>query len=166
MSVRLVFSARGWGRRGLIWLALWLALEILLMKLVAARIGWGGTIALMAVKGGLGLALIGWLGARSLRKFRDLGSLRVESAGLSGLFTLLSAILLALPGLVPMLLAIVLFAPSVRLALVRRFASAAAPADPREIDLSEGEWREIRTRKLTKRSRERKASLETGPPSV
>lgn len=152
-------------RAGLILLLGWLALEAALLHLVAERIGWGSTIAALTVKGGLGLLILGWLTMRGLGRLRGrLDPADMLQKGISAGFGISSAILIALPGLVPTTLGIALFSPSLRSWILRRF-SAKQPSNPREIALDEGEWRELRRRKARK-SKPGASSLEAKPPSV
>lgn len=152
-------------RAGLILLLGWLALEAVLLHLVAERIGWGSTIAILTVKGGLGLLILGWLTLRGLGRLRG----RLEPGdmlrrGISAGFGIASAILIALPGLVPAAAGIALFSPSLRGWVIRRFSVKDA-GNPREIVLEDGEWRELRRRKPRK-AKAAASSLEAKPPSV
>lgn len=157
-------------RAGVILLLGWLLLEIALLQLVAARIGWGATLAFLSIKGGAGLILVGYMALRGISKLKSVAQLTPGASGFKTVFGVVSGILITLPGLIPPLLGIILFSPSVQTRVLRRFFGARKgahrPASPREIDLDSGEWREIRRKKLATRARSRKASLEAGPPSV
>lgn len=169
-------------RAGVILLLGWLLLEIALLQLVAARIGWGATLAFLSIKGGAGLILVGYMTLRGFSKLKSMARRKPDApdpgitglgtvSGLGAVFGVISGILITLPGLIPPLLGIVLLSPSVQGGLLRRFSGAGkragrATSPPREIDLESGEWREIRRKKLATRARSRKASLEAGPPSV
>lgn len=157
-------------RAGSILLAGWLLLEIALLQLVAARIGWGATLAFLSIKGGLGLLVIGIMTVRGFSRLKSISQLKPGATGLRTIFGVVSGILITLPGLIPPLLGIALFSPSLQHAVLRRFPGAKQAAPSRDIDLDEGEWREVRRRKLSTRlstrARSRKASLEAKPPSV
>jgi UPF0716 family protein affecting phage T7 exclusion len=151
-------------------LAGWLLLEFVLMQLIAARIGWGATLAFLSVKGGAGLLLVGVLTARGLRR---LSRGELTRAGGSVGFGIASAVLITLPGIFPTLLGIALFAPSFRAALLKRFTPTpeGKAQGPREIDLEDSEWRELRARRLAKKTKPRGKpsqtdALEAKPPSV
>jgi UPF0716 family protein affecting phage T7 exclusion len=155
-------------RAAFLLIAGWLVLEYALMQLVAARIGWGATLAFLSVKGGVGLLLVGMLTAQGLRR---LGRKSVTGAGSSLGFGVVSGVLITLPGLAPTLVGIALFAPSVRSFVLRRFKPAQAQPAPRNIDLEEHQYRELRTRRIAKRTKSRRAipqtdALEAKPPSV
>ena len=152
-------------RAGLILLLGWLALEAVLLHLVAERIGWGLTIAILTVKGGLGLLILGWLTMRGLGRLRGrLDPNDMLRSGISAGFGIASAILIALPGLVPTALGIALFSPSLRGWIIRKFARKKAE-NRQEVVLEEGEWREVRRRKPRK-VKAAASSLEVKPPSV
>lgn len=162
------------GRATLLLVAGWLVLEYALMQLVAARIGWGATLAFLSVKGGAGLLLVGVL---TIRGLRSLGKNGFTRAGSGVMFGVISGVLITLPGLAPSLLGIALFAPSVRAALLKRFKPDVSHQAPRDIDLTDDQWREVRTRRIAKKSKSRNAApapdtleakhaLEAKPPSV
>lgn len=157
-------------RAGGILLAGWLLLEIALLQLVAARVGWGATLAFLSIKGGIGLLVIGIMTMRGFSRLKSVSQLKPGTMGLRMIFGVVSGILITLPGLIPPLLGIGLFSPSLQHAVLRRFLGVKKPAPSRDIDLDEGEWREVRRRKLSTklstRARSRKASLEAKPPSV
>lgn len=157
-------GARRLIRAGLVLALGWIALEIALANLVADRIGWGATIALLAVKGGAGLLLVGLFVWRGLKRLRNSGQGLVRS-GVEAGFCVASAVLVALPGLMPALLGIALFSPTLRLRVLAWLRPVRAGAD-REIDLSASEWREIRTRRKRAPQGKRDPSLEGRPPSV
>ncbi len=171
-----LFQARGrFFRAALILLAGWLLLETALLQLVAARIGWGATLVFLSIKGGIGLFLIGFLTIRGFSRLRqnietkNFGGLP-GSGSLRAIFGIASGILITLPGLIPPLLGVILFSPSVQQAVLKRFLGAASGTaeKPRskEFDLEADEWQEIRRKKLATKARPRKASLEAKPPSV
>jgi UPF0716 family protein affecting phage T7 exclusion len=173
MAFPLLLSGRI-GRATLLLVAGWLVLEYALMQLVAARIGWGATLAFLSVKGGAGLLLVGFLTVKGLR---NLGKTGFSRSGSNLMFSVISGVLITLPGLAPTLVGIALFAPSLRAALLKRFRPAQKREVPRDIDLSEDQWREVRTRRIAKRAKSRaipasrnagesKHALETKPPSV
>lgn len=154
-------------RFGLLALVFWVVLEVMLAKLIANRFGWGTTILLHTIKGGLGLLLIGLLLASGLKRLRE--SLRageIVQGGSSVLFPLASAILITLPGLVPAMIGLMLFSPSIRTLIRQKIAGKAAQQGPGEIDLSADEWHETKKPTRIRRAIQRKASLEREPPSV
>ncbi len=161
--------SRRWLRAAVILGAGWLVLEFVLAQLIAARIGWGATVLLVSIKGGIGILMVGALALGGLKRLGRGGGMRLDLA-----FGLASAILITLPGLVPTLLGIALFAPSLRCALLRRFRPAAQAA-PRQFDLAPREWRELRSRRIARRTKarlngrqtpEQSNTLEAKPPSV
>lgn len=168
--------APGQGKRlarlALLALLLWIALELLLMKLIANRFGWGTTVLLHMLKGGFGLLLVGWLTLRGLTKLRNaLASGVMSEKGLAFGFPVASAVLIAIPGLIPALFGLALFSPSLRGLVLRRFTGERRAGGPQEIDLDADEWQETRTSRIRKPRQPRKtvesnASLESGPPSV
>jgi len=154
-------------RAAIILLGGWLVLEFALLQLVATRIGWGATMAFLSVKGGIGLLIIGFMIARGMRHLRQAGTLRMAITGQKGIFAVISGILITLPGLLPPLAGIALFSPSAQKAVLSWFLrDKANPKAPRDFDLDDSEWREVKRRKLVQRKPSRKASLETKPPSV
>ncbi len=161
------FSIRGrWLRAGTILLGGWLVLEIALIQLVAARIGWGATLAFLSIKGGIGLFLIGFLTIRGFSQLKPGAGFLTGRGSFQAFFGVASGILITLPGLIPPLLGVALFAPSLQNAILKRLFGAIETSSPREIDLDAGEWQEVRRRKPATKPRPRKPSLEAGPPSV
>jgi UPF0716 family protein affecting phage T7 exclusion len=155
-------------RLGVILLGLWIVLELLLMKLIANRLGWGTTILIHVLKGGVGLLALGWLiirGMRGVRAVLDGSVRRLNSVGAFG-FPIASAVLVAMPGLVPAMFGIALFSPSLRRVVSERFTGQTHAESPGEIDLDPSEWRETRKPKKPRRAIEGKATLESRPPSV
>lgn len=145
----------------LILLAGWLVLEFVLLELLAARIGWGAVMIILSPKGGLGLIFLIGLTLFAARQFRQ--AKRADGI----MFPLISGILVALPGLFPMLVGIALFSPSLRNGLRGWWARRSQPAeDPRMLELPATEWKEIGTKKPRKRAKSTKARLEGQPPSV
>jgi len=143
-------------RAGVILLAGWLLLETALLQLIAARIGWGMTLAFLSVKGGVGLLLIAVLA------WRGFHSIRANAAGpgersLRAGFGVASGILITLPGVVPPLIGIALFSPSLQGTILARFRRREPSGPPRQIDLSAEEWRETRRRKLAPSRRKPKS---------
>jgi UPF0716 family protein affecting phage T7 exclusion len=110
-----------WRRAGLILIGGWLVLEVALAQLLAARLGWGLTLTLQALKGGFALLLLGFFGLQALTRFargETRGKLRTfRAAG----FGLMSLILFALPGWLPTLLGLALFSPSLQHEILRRW---------------------------------------------
>lgn len=166
------FIIRG---RGLMAIVLpWLVLEAILLALVIHRFGWGLTILALIVKGIGGLALLGYLAARGMRRMtrggpREMGAASVVGAG----FRFASALMIAAPGFIPALVGLALFSPSVRTRILRLIGNRGArQADPRIIDLEDSAWSEVRTRRPRKPRAHRSdgeaqpPSLEAGPPSV
>jgi UPF0716 family protein affecting phage T7 exclusion len=154
-------------RAGAILLAGWLLLEIALMQLVAARIGWAATLALLSIKGGLGLLIIGIMTVRGFRRLKSISEFKAGATSFRTVFGLASGILITLPGLIPPLIGIALFTPSLQHWVLRRITTARSePGQGKNIDLPEHEWQEIRRKKLATKARSRKASLEAKPPSV
>lgn len=139
-------------RAGAILLIGWIALEIALAQLLAARIGWGALILLMTIKGGAGLLLVG---VAMIAGLRNIAAAARDGAGLPTIqaagFTVASAVLLVLPGIAPTFLAGALFAPSLRAWLVALWHKRHQEPDPREIDLSATEWREVGSKKPARR---------------
>jgi UPF0716 family protein affecting phage T7 exclusion len=164
----MAFSIRGrFLRAGAVLLAGWLMLEIVLMQLVAARIGWGAVLSLLILKGGAGLLLVAWLTMRGLSKLRaSLSGSGIEANGIQAAFWVASAILITLPGFIPALAGIMLLTPSLQRAIINRFRGGGTSDDPKAFDLEAADWKEIRRKKLVGTSKSRKASLEAGPPSV
>jgi len=153
-------------RAGVILLAGWLVLEIALLQLVAARLGWGSTLAFLSIKGGVGLFLIGFMTFRGFSRLKSVSQLKPGASGLKTVFGVISGILITLPGLIPPLIGIALFSPSAQNAVLKRFFGKKEAPSSRDIDLDDGEWREVRRKKLATRPRSRKAPLEAKPPSV
>jgi UPF0716 family protein affecting phage T7 exclusion len=149
-------NSRFW-RAALILLGGWLVLEIALMQLVSARIGWGATLAFLSIKGGIGLVLIGFLAFRGLAALKNPANRVPGSQSIRTGFGVASGILITLPGLVPPLVGIALFSPSLQNAIVARFGRPKPAPSPKAIDLEAGDYREIRRKKLTTRRRARKS---------
>lgn len=143
--------SKRWLRAALLLLAGWLVLEYALGHLIAERIGWGLTILLLSIKGGLGLLMVGALALGGLKRLGK-GGQGPGRGGIDLAFSLASAILITLPGIVPTLCGIALFAPSLRAAILRKFR-APAPEMPRDMDLAPQDWRELRTRRLTRKTK-------------
>ena len=148
----------------LILVAGWMLLEFVLLELLAARLGWGLVLALVSLKGGLGLialVLITLLARRAARGRQGLD--RIAALG----FPMASGILIALPGLIPMLLGIALFSPSLRKAVIAGWQRRSGGAkDPRFFELPATEWKEIGAKKTRRSAKSVKRPLEGQPPSV
>jgi UPF0716 family protein affecting phage T7 exclusion len=159
--LRSVFPAL---RPFLILIAGWMVLEFVLLELLAARIGWGTVLVLVSLKGGLGLialVLITVLAGRAARRRQGVDRIAALT------FPLASGILIALPGLIPMLVGIALFSPSLRNTVSdwwRRRSDETG--DPRLLDLPASEWKEIGAKKSRRKAKSAKAPLEGQPPSV
>jgi UPF0716 family protein affecting phage T7 exclusion len=156
MPRRIGTSRRIW-RAGLILLGGWLLLEVALLQLVSARVGWGITLAFLSIKGGIGLVLVGVLAYRGFNSLRNPAGDRPGGRSISAGFGVASGILITLPGLLPPLLGIALLSPSLQSAILARFAPAPATGSPKAFDLEASDWREIRRRKLSARRRPRKS---------
>lgn len=142
-------SSRRWLRAGLLLGAGWLVLEYALGHLIAERIGWGLTVLLLSIKGGIGILLVG---AVALGGLKRLGKDAPGKRSIDLAFRLASAILITLPGIVPTLLGIALFAPSLRSALLARFR-AKAEVPSRDLELAPQDWREVRTRRVARKAK-------------
>lgn len=146
-------------------------LEYALGHLIADRIGWGLTVLLLSIKGGIGILLVG---AVALGGLKRLGKGTPGRQGIDLGFSLASAILITLPGIVPTLVGISLFAPSVRNAVLARFRPKTEEPS-RDLELAPQDWREVRTRRLPRKTKPRLKgatsaaegnTLEAKPPSV
>jgi UPF0716 family protein affecting phage T7 exclusion len=122
----------------------WVLLEYVLFAALARHIGTPGALLFHVLKGGLGLLLLAVALRRFGRGFKAAmrqGGVTVATGNVAA--AVVGAILIALPGLVPSLFGLALFAPSLRaLILARLFGRG--PARPREIVLDRGDWREER----------------------
>ena len=157
----------GWSRRLRLAILGWIILELALAKLIAVRFGWGPVVVLHALKGGVGLLLCGLVVMHGFRRLGRWLQAPERSDGPQRLgFHVASAVLMAIPGLVPMLVGIALFSPSMRAWLSARFGPQGRDSGPREIDLDIGEWRETRKPKRLRKAISRKPTLEGEPPSV
>lgn len=129
-------------RRPIIWIALWLVLEALIIKLAAGHLGLGATFVLLFAKSGIGLFLVIWMTGRAFMRLpgSGFGIARLEKIG----FGVLAGLMLMMPGFVLSLLALALMAPGMRRTIVSRFTP---PPDDGIITLEPGEWREIEPEK-------------------
>lgn len=129
-------------RRPVIWIALWLVLEALIIKLTAGYLGLGTTFLLLFAKSGIGLFLVIWMTGRAFMRMPRTGFsiARFERIG----FGVLAGLMLMMPGFVLSLLVLALIAPGVRSVIMSRFAP---PPDDGTITLEPGEWREIEPEK-------------------
>ncbi len=129
---------------GLLVFALWIAGEIILFNLVADWTGGGLAFFLLVMKSVLGIVFV----KRALtRKLFDMlrrgGIVALEGAAATEAWLKgLGAALIVAPGFLTGLGGLALLTPSVRRWLVAR--SGAKPVNPREIQLSAEEWREVR----------------------
>jgi len=129
---------------GLVVFALWIGAEILTFNLVAAWTGGGAAFFLLVMKSVLGFVFV----KRALtRKLFDLLRRRRAGIALEGSpaveawLKALGAALLVAPGFVTGIAGLALLTPSVRRALARR--AGAKPVNPREIQLTPEEWRDV-----------------------
>lgn len=143
--------SRRWLRAAVLLGAGWLVLEFVLGQLIAERIGGGPTVLFLSIKGGIGILMVGALALSGLKRLGKGGPGR---KGLDLAFSLASAVLITLPGLVPTLIGIALFAPSVRSWVLRQFKTG-APEAPRDFDLAPNDWREVRTRRIARKTKPR-----------
>ena len=137
-------------RAGLILVLGWVALEAAFAKLVANSFGWGFTVALHSIKGGIGLILLGVIGGSALMRLAR-GSHKLSIHGISQTgFGLLSAVLIALPGLIPALIGLALYSPSMRVKCLAWFRPL-RKSPPRQIELAPADYKELRARRPRKR---------------
>jgi hypothetical protein len=129
-------------RRPLIWIALWLVLEALIIKLIAGHLGLGSTFLLLFAKSGVGLFLVVWMTGRAFLRMPRTGFsiARFERIG----FGVLAGLMLMMPGFVLSFLVLALIAPGVRRMIINRMTP---PPDDGTIVLEPGEWREIEPEK-------------------
>lgn len=129
---------------GILLFALWIGAEIIAFNLVGGWVGGGAAFFLLVMKSVLGAVFV----KRALtRKLFDL--LRRRSAGIvfegaaAGEAWLkgLGGALLVAPGFLTGAAGLALLTPSFRRWLVRR--AGRRPGNPREIELSSEEWREV-----------------------
>jgi UPF0716 family protein affecting phage T7 exclusion len=128
----------------------WIALEYILFSALSGLIGGFAAVLFHVAKGGVGLVLLALvvrrvglrLSAGALKPGRIAASAGELAAGVLG------AMLIAVPGILPMLAGLALFAPSVRAKIARRFTASALederPARPGEVELDRSEWREAK----------------------
>jgi UPF0716 family protein affecting phage T7 exclusion len=131
-------------------------LELLLLLLVAAWLGWLLALVLFLATSVLGVLLLQRSGRADLDRLRQAfahGGWRALHLETPGLANVLGAILLVFPGFITDLLGAALFLPQ-----FRRWAAAALgrarrqhPAGRQVIDLEPGEWRELPDRKPRRR---------------
>lgn len=131
-------GAQGFVLRPGLWLLLWMALEGGVFALLSQKFGLGTVILAAIAKSALGLFALVWLTGRSLLKVSAPGFrlIQLERLGTG----MLLALAMMMPGFVLSLLALVLLAPGLRAAVIRR---ATPPRREEVIDLEPGEWREI-----------------------
>lgn len=128
----------------------WIAVEALLFWLMAGAIGFFPTLLLLTVKGVGGFMLLaanlrGILGKVALGGLRN-GLAAVSDAG----FAALGAFLIFLPGFMTTLAGLALFAPSVRMGLVRWLSREKKRGGGDGIlSLDPQEWREVETDRPT-----------------
>jgi UPF0716 protein FxsA len=137
---------------GLLVFAAWIAAEIAAFNLVAAWTGGGIAFFLLVMKTVLGAVFVQRVVKRKLFSLLQRGAVVLEGAEASETWLKgLGALLMVLPGFVTGLAGLALLTPSVRRALAGR---AGRKANPRDIDLGEGDWREVaeEPRKRVRRS--------------
>ncbi|CAN1569312.1 FxsA Protein affecting phage T7 exclusion by the F plasmid [Rhabdaerophilaceae bacterium] len=141
MNVPLAGSGAWFIRRPGFWFLLWLGLEFVLISLLANRFGLGLTLLALVLKSGAGLLSLGILMSRALSRLPagGLSPQRIIQMG----FGVLAGVLLAMPGLVLTILALLLLAPSIRALIASRFMKTAAPEDDGIVTLQPDEWRDI-----------------------
>jgi UPF0716 family protein affecting phage T7 exclusion len=129
---------------GLIAFALWIAAEIIAFNLVASWTGGGVAFFLFVMKSVLGVVFVKRLVTRKIFETlrRGGGSFHIEgTAATEAWLKGLGGFLLIFPGFVAGLVGLALLTPSVRRWIARR--GAARQANPRDIELSAQEWREV-----------------------
>jgi UPF0716 family protein affecting phage T7 exclusion len=128
---------------GLIAFAAWIAAEIFAFNLVASWTGGGIAFFLFVMKSVLGVVFVKRLVTRKILETlrRGGGSLHVEGpAATEAWLKGLGGFLLIFPGFVAGLVGLALLTPSVRRWLAAR---GARRENPRDIELSAQEWREV-----------------------
>jgi UPF0716 family protein affecting phage T7 exclusion len=129
---------------GLLLFAAWIAAEIVAFNLVSSWVGGGLAFFLLVMKSVLGAVLVKRLVSAKIVDMirRRQGPVVLEGAGaLDAFLKGIGGALLIVPGFAAGLAGLALLTPSVRRLLVRH--SAGKAATPREIDLTEGDWREM-----------------------
>jgi UPF0716 family protein affecting phage T7 exclusion len=127
---------------GLIAFAAWIAAEIMAFNLVASWTGGGMAFFLLVMKSVLGALFV----RRALRR-KVVDLLRRGSVTLDGPDAVrawvkgLGGALLILPGFAAGLVGLALLTPSVQRWIAAR--SGVKPASPRDIDLTDSDWREV-----------------------
>jgi UPF0716 protein FxsA len=132
---------------GLLVFALWIGAEIVVFNLVAGWVGGGFAFFLLVMKSVFGLVFIKRAVTRKLfdiLRRRGAGFVLEGASATEAWLKGLGAALLAAPGFVTGLAGLALLTPSVRRWLIAR--SGARPVNPREIELSADEWRDISRR--------------------
>ncbi len=127
---------------GLIAFAAWIAAEIMAFNLVASWTGGGPAFFLLIMKSALGALFV----QRTLRR-KVLDLLRRGSVTLDGPDAVkawvkgIGGLLLVLPGFAAGIIGLALLTPVLQRWIAAR--SGVRPASPRDIDLAEGDWREM-----------------------
>lgn len=126
-------------RRPALWIALWLVLEALAIKILGNQVGFGTALMLLILKSGLGLLVVIGMTGRALAGMlrRGFSPARFERIGIG----LLAGLMLMMPGIVLSILVLGLIAPGVRAAIQRQFAPP--PVEDGIIDLEPGQWRDV-----------------------
>jgi UPF0716 family protein affecting phage T7 exclusion len=138
-------------RRPWIWILLWLALEILALKLLAGHFGLGTTLLLLVFKSGIGLGLVilmtGSFFAGATRQ--GFSFVRLERIGIG----LMAGLMLMMPGVVLSILVLALMAPGIRAMIRARFEPPSRQTRDDLVDLEPGEWRDVtpETQKLDRK---------------
>lgn len=128
---------------GIVVFALWIGAEIVAFNLLSAWVGGGLAFFLLVMKSVLGLVFVKRAVARKLFDLmRRRGGIVLEGAAASEAWLKgLGGALLVAPGFVTGIAGLALLTPSFRRWLVAR--SGVRPVNPREIELSADEWREV-----------------------
>jgi UPF0716 protein FxsA len=129
---------------GLAAFAGWIALEIIAFNLVASWTGGGVAFFLLVMKSVVGALVVKRIVSRKILDVLRRGGRTVILEGREATEAWLKGLggaLLIVPGFVSGLAGLALLTPSVRRALASRGGGRAA--DPRDIDLDSGDWREI-----------------------
>jgi UPF0716 family protein affecting phage T7 exclusion len=132
----------------LLLVAAWIIVEWVIFSAIARQIGLFTSVFLYIIKGGLGLLLLAVTARRVGARLSGPVSVSALRDGAGDLFAALAAcVLIAIPGILPMLAGLALFAPSVRRRIARGFVAKGLHqarqdrhADPDSIDLEPGEW--------------------------
>jgi UPF0716 family protein affecting phage T7 exclusion len=138
-------TGRWGGLIGLMAVAVWIGLELVVFDRLSAAIGGGPALLMLVGKSVLGAVIVVALLRRKLSGLRGVVAIRLDGPeAIAATLGVLAAVLLVAPGFVTGILGLLLLVPPLRRLVGRGLGTRAAPAAEGPVDLDRTDWTEVK----------------------